>query len=212
MEHRQMLYLAMRISMESGIRIGSLRQMRWSHVSANPTLSPEDQKVWCLIEVPAENTKTGRWYELSAPVVAHLDQLRKITQPKRNSDLLFTNRKTGKPFSDRLWRDGLFEAMVEAGLAQWSEGDSNNLRKIDIHSGKTLSWYSFRHTFITLSLERGVPLATLCANCDTSMQYVEQHYFHYDAKRATDKLSTGRLRLKTAIGNDWMKDAWVGDA
>ena len=102
--------------------------------------------------------------------------------------------------------------MVEAGLAQWSEDDSNNLRKIDIHSGKTLSWYSFRHTFITLSLERGVPLATLCANCDTSMQYVEQHYFHYDAKRATDKLSTGRLRLKTAIGNDWMKDAWVGDA
>ena len=102
--------------------------------------------------------------------------------------------------------------MVEAGLAEWSEGDSNNLRKIDIHSGKTLSWYSFRHTFITLSLERGVPLATLCANCDTSIQYVQQHYFHYDAKRATDKLSTGRLRLKTAIGNDWMKDSWVGDA
>ena len=206
MEHRQMLYLAMRISMESGIRIGSLRQMRWSHVSANPTLSPEDQKVWCLIEVPAENTKTGRWYELSAPVVAHLDQLRKITQPKRNSDLLFTNRKTGKPFSERLWRDGLFEAMVEAGLAQWSEDDSNNLRKIDIYSGKTLSWYSFRHTFITLSLERGVPLATLCANCDTSMQYVEQHYFHYDAKRATEKLSAGRKRLRVAMSNEWMKD------
>jgi hypothetical protein len=38
---------------------------------------------------------------------------------------------------------------------------------------------------------------------------VQQHYFHYDAKRAIDKLSTGRKRLKTAIGNDWMKDIWV---
>ena len=154
MEHRQMLYLAMRISMESGIRIGSLRQMRWSHVSANPTLSPEDQKVWCLIEVPAENTKTGRWYELSAPVVAHLDQLKKIARPKSKSDLLFTNRKTGKPFSDRLWRDGLFEAMVEAGLAQWSEGDSNNLRKIDIHSGKP---------------SPGIPSATPSSRCPWSV-------------------------------------------
>ena len=157
-----MLYLAMRISMESGIRIGSLKKMRWSHISHNKTLSAEDQKVWCLIEVPAENTKTGRWYELSAPVVAHLDQMKKIAQPKSKSDLLFTNRKTGKPFSDRLWRDGLFEAMVEAGLARWSEGDSNNLRKIDIHSGKTLSWYSFRHTFITEGSGRGGARCVFC--------------------------------------------------
>ena len=58
--HRQMLYLAMRISMESGIRIGSLRKMRWGHISENKTLSKEDQQIWCLVEVPAENTKTGR--------------------------------------------------------------------------------------------------------------------------------------------------------
>jgi hypothetical protein len=31
------------------------------------------------------------------------------------------------------------------------------------------------------------------------------------SKRAIDKLSTGRKRLKTAIGNDWMKDTWVDD-
>ncbi len=31
----------------SSSRCGSRRQMRWSHVSANPTLSTEDQNVWC---------------------------------------------------------------------------------------------------------------------------------------------------------------------
>ena len=41
--HREMLYLAMRISMESGIRIGSLRQMRWDHITENKTLSKEER-------------------------------------------------------------------------------------------------------------------------------------------------------------------------
>ena len=66
--HRHMLYLAMRVSMESGIRIGSLRKMRWGHITENKTLSKEDQQIWCLVDVPAENTKTGRWYQLSAPI------------------------------------------------------------------------------------------------------------------------------------------------
>lgn len=55
--HRQMLYLAMRISMETGIRIGSLRKIRWSHISENKTLSEENRKNWCIVEVPAEIPK-----------------------------------------------------------------------------------------------------------------------------------------------------------
>ena len=38
------------------------------------------------------------------------------------------------------------EAMVEAGLANWADDDSNDCRKIDVDTGKTLTWYSFRHT------------------------------------------------------------------
>ena len=211
-DHRQMLYLAMRISMESGIRIGSLRKMRWSHISVNKTLSKEDQKIWCLVEVPAENTKTGRWYELSAPIVRHLEHLRQITKPTKNNDLLFTNQRTGEALSARIWGDGLKEMLVEAGLATWSADDSNNCRKVDVGTGKSLTWYSFRHTWITLALERGVPIATVCNNCDTSIQYVQEHYFHYDAKRATGALSTGRKRvLKGGLGIDWMRDPYVND-
>ena len=40
-DYLQMLYLAMRISMGSGIRIGSLQKMRWSHISDNQTLSEQ---------------------------------------------------------------------------------------------------------------------------------------------------------------------------
>ena len=210
--HRMMLYLAMRISMESGIRIGSLRQMRWIHITTNHTLNKEEQKRWCLIEVPAENTKTGRHYELSAPCSRHLEQLREITKPTSKNELLFINLRTKKPLSDRIWRDGLLEMLVESGLAAWAEDDSNNCRKAEIKSGKTLTWYSFRHTYITLALERGVPIATVCANCDTSIQYVQEHYFHYDAARATNALMTGRNYLpKGGSNTDWMKDPYIDD-
>lgn len=207
--HREMLYLAMRISMESGIRIGSLRKMRWSHISKNKTISREEQKVWCIIEVPAENTKTGRWYELSAPVTAHLERLQVITKPKSRKELIFVNQATGKPLSSRIWRDGLLEMLVESGLAVWGHDDSSNQRKISVKSGKTLTWYSFRHTWITFALERGVPITTVCNNCDTSIEYIQEHYFHYDAKRATGALSTGRKRLKAAKMADIEQETFI---
>ena len=75
-----------------------------------------------------------------------------------------------------------------------------------------MTWYSFRHTWITFALERGVPIATVCNNCDTSIQYVQEHYFHYDAKRATDALSTGKKRaLKGGLSIEWMKEPLVQD-
>ena len=100
--------------------------------------------------------------------------------------------------------------LVESGLATWSEDDRNNFRKIEVVSGKTLTWYSFRHSWITFALERGVPIATVCNNCDTSIQYVQEHYFHYDAKRATGALLTGRSRApKGGINTEWMRDPYV---
>lgn len=197
--------------MESGIRIGSLRQMRWSHIAESKTLSVEERKIWCLVEVPAENTKTGRWYELSAPIAFHLERLRSINKPKKKSDLLFCNQRPDKAFNSRTWPDGLLEMLVESGLSSWSAEDSNNCRKAEVRTGKTLTWYSFRHTWITLALERGVPIATVCNNCDTSIQYIQEHDVHYDAKRATEALSTGRKRLKVALGNDWMRDPYIDD-
>jgi len=48
--------------------------------------------------------------------------------------------------------------------------------------------------------------------CGTSIQYVQDHYFQYDAKKATDALATGRGQLKGASGTDWMRDPYVHDS
>ena len=196
--HREIIYWAMRISMDTGIRIGSLKKMRWRDISENTAISKEERKIWVAVDVPAEATKTGRSYRVSAPIARHLQQLRKSTKFIKPDDLLFTNQKLGQPFSDRIWKDSLCEILVEAGLAEWVESDNNNLRKINIYSGKTLTWYSFRHTYITMNLRRGVPVAVVAANTDTSLKYIEEHYFHYRADESTGLLGKGR-KLKGAL-------------
>ena len=89
------------------------------------------------------------------------------------------------------------ELLVEARLADWREDHDSQTKKVIVHSGKTLTWYSFRHTYITMRLSAGVPLPTVAANTDTSMKYIQEHYFHYRADESTEILGKGR-KIKPA--------------
>ena len=162
--------------------------------------------------MPPENTRQAAVTSCQHQLSGTSNTYARSLDTRKRSDLLFTNQRSGAPLSSRIWGDSLKEMLVESGLATWSEDDSNNCRKIEVTSGKTLTWYSFRHSWITFALERGVPIATVCNNCDTSVQYVQEHYFHYDAKRATGALLTGRSRApKGGINTEWMKDAYIND-
>jgi integrase len=66
--HRELIYWAMRISMDTGIRIGSLQKLKWRDMSENTAIPKEERKIWVSIDVPAEATKTGRSYRISAPI------------------------------------------------------------------------------------------------------------------------------------------------
>ena len=80
----------------------------------------------------------------------------------------------------------------KSDLGVWGKDDSNNLRKVDVHSGKSITWYSFRHSYITMRLKAGVPVPVIAANTDTSMKYIQNHYFHYRADESTEILGKGR--------------------
>lgn len=163
--------------MDRGIHPGSPRKIQWRHIS--------------------ENTKTGRSHRCSAPIAKHLKRLRKISKYTKPNDFIFLNQSRGTQISETLWKDSISEAFVEARLAGWSEDDRNNCRKIDVHSGKNITWYSFRHTRITLRLNAGTPVPVIAANCDTSMKYIEEHYFHYRAAEQTEILGKGGKSLQS---------------
>ena len=149
--------------MDTGIRPGALRKMKWKHISENTAISKEERKIWVVIDVPPENSKTGRYYRISAPVARYLEGMRKVSKHKKPDDFLFCNQQTTQPFSERIWKDSLAEVLVESRLGDWGKDDSNNLRKVDIHSGKNITWYSFRHSYITMRLKAGVPVPVIAA-------------------------------------------------
>ena len=216
MDHRNMFYWAMRIAMDSGMRIGSLKKLKWKHIDENAALPEEQKKSWCCIDVPAENTKTGIAYRCTAPIVKHLNEIRKFTKYKRPNDFVFTNQYFTEPkqWSTRIWEDYLKEVLVESRLANWAEESKRGRRlKIDIHSGKNLTFYSFRHTHITMRLKAGTPLAIVAANTNTSMKYIEEHYYHYRSDESAEELSMGReKRIKPTIaGVDWINQVEVED-
>ena len=62
------------------------------------------------------------------------------------------------------------------------------------------------------SKERGVPIATVCNNCDTRIKNVLDHYFQYETKRANDGLATDRGQLKGTTGTEWMRSPYFHDS
>ena len=143
---------------------------------------------------------------------AHLQKIRNISKFTNPDDLIFINQLRGKPFSERIWKDGLYEMLVEARLADWAPDDSNNARKVKVHSGKNLTWYSFRHTHITFRLNAGTPIPIIASNCNTSMKYIEDHYYHYRTAEQTDALGKGRKilpRAKEHLG--WVDELFTAE-
>ena len=79
-------------------------------------------------------------------------------------DYIFANQDSGKQISERIWQNNLCELLVEVRLPDWRDNHDSQTKKVIVHSGKTLTWYSFRHTYITMRLLAGVPLPTVAAN------------------------------------------------
>lgn len=47
---------------------------------------------------------------------------------------------------------------------------------------------------------------SVAASSDTSIKYIEEHYFHYRAELSTQTLAKGRNTLKAATGDlEWLQ-------
>ena len=61
---------------------------------------------------------------------------------------------------------------------------------LDPITGRKRGIYSFRHTYATLLVTSGrVSPAELGANMGTSLPMIDRHYYHFDPKKAADRLA-----------------------
>ena len=98
-------------------------------------------------------------------------------------------------FSWRIWSENLIDMMIEADLATLNPKSSTNCRSMIVNTGKDLSWYSFRHSFITWRLNAGMNIQEVAAYCDTSIEYIQKHYYHPDLvdEKMIENLELGRF-------------------
>ncbi len=192
MKHRIMVFFAYKLNMETGIRCGALAKLKWKDIQKISKSSKRDDKVYRLIKVRSETNKTRHFYEVVAPVAYFLSKIRNETKWRKKDDYIFANQKTGKMWSERIWVSNLYHLLIEAGLADRNQETVNDA--VIMKNGKKISRYSFRHTFITRRLRDGMPIGKVAQFCDTSVEYIEKHYDHFDAQhpKNIDDLELGR--------------------
>ena len=182
--NRQVLYNSILIMTNSMLRVGTLRNLVWSDLDVAENIPKEEQARHHIIRVRKEACKTGVARTVMTPTVEYFDRIRKLRgipkQPKsrfphipaeyRNHLILTKSRnpeeRMGNGTFDRCWAEIKDLCVTKKGY--W--GDKN------------VSWYSFRHTGISLYINRGISPIQLSRLAGTGLSNIEQVYYHHEAE------------------------------
>ena len=193
--NRRLCYNSILIMSNSLMRIGELKGLRWMDLEVNPNLSKDDQKIGHLIRIRKENTKTGQSRTIQSPTVKRFNAIRELCEipkvrgssfphipPEYKSRYIFhiynhPETKIGTNSWDRIWK----EIKELCANRYWNM--------------KNITWYSFRHTGISFSVSRGVPLLFLSRNAGTGLKYIQDVYYHHESesKATWDTLNQNRV-------------------
>ncbi len=183
------------ISYNTGMRPNEILQLKWSDVSINITDTKENQKVFRILKVRSENSKTGRMRSVNGPVGRRLERL-KETYEKLGffcgpDQYIFRNthpRKKGQnvPYHNIVFTKRLTQVLEETGLK----------KELD-ESGRHISLYSSRHFYTTLRLQNGLNIHLLSKQLGTSTSYIDSTYSHIQVETNTERITQGMSLLKT---------------
>jgi len=184
----------MGIAYSTGMRPKELLGLTWNDVRENITDTKENQTIFRLLEVRANNSKTGKKRVVNAPVARRLQRLEKVYKTigmsKAPQDFIFRNptwERQGKniPYGQPAFTKRLASALIEAGIKE-------NLER----TGRNITLYSSRHFYTTLRLQNGLNIHLLARQLGTSTTYIDQTYSHIQIEQNTEKISQGMSLIK----------------
>lgn len=183
------------ISYNTGMRPNEILQMKWGDISVNITDTEENKKVFRILKVRSENSKTGKSRSVNGPVGRRLERL-KVTYENLGFECnpdqyVFKNthpRKKGEnvPYYKTSFTDKLDKVLTECGLQKSLETD---FRRITL--------YSSRHFYTTLRLQNGLDIHLLSKQLGTSTKYIDDTYSHIQVETNTERITEGMSLLKT---------------
>ena len=183
------------ISYNTGMRPSEILRLKWGDVSINITDTKENQKIYRILKVRSENSKTGRMRSVNGPVGRRLERLKetyeKLGFTCSPDQYIFKNthpKKKGEnvPYHNIVFTKRLSEVLEETGLKE----------ELD-ESGRTITLYSSRHFYTTLRLQNGLDIHLLSKQLGTSTNYIDRTYSHIQVETNTERITQGMSLLKT---------------
>ena len=195
--NRKVLYNSILIMTNSLLRVGTLRNLVWNDLDVAENIPKEEQDRYHIIRVRRETVKTGEPRVVMSPTVEYFDRIRELAgipkQPKsrfphipaeyRNMPILSKKRnieeRMGQGTFERCWKEIKELCSIKKGY--WGN--------------KNITWYSFRHTGISLCINRGISPIQLSRLAGTGLANIEQVYYHHEAesKATWEALSQNRI-------------------
>ena len=180
--NRKVLYEAIKVMSNSLLRIGELRQIKWSDLEIAHNLDKKDQKISHLIRVRKEISKKGEPRTVISPTVACFDVLRELQGIKKQPRSVWPH--IPPEHRDQLVLTKARNHEEPLGMGTWNRcwQEIKELCADRYWGNKNITWYSFRHTGITFAVARKVPHLPLAKFAGTGVRYVEAVYYHYEAE------------------------------
>ena len=175
--HRHMLRCYILLVLNTGLRVGECRHIRWHDISVSKNSDNEDVPIIYIDQnyskVQKGNRRLDRVLGRNSGLLAlqrFRDYLISIGEKPEGDRFIFCSPE-GKPINH--FREGFQAVLKEAGVEK------------DIF-GNPYVIYSLRHTYITLRLKHGdMTIHQLAKNTRTSVAMIEQHY---DSTENTDHI------------------------
>ena len=152
------------------MRVGELKQMKWSDVlKLTPATTELGRKVTLVsFKVRAETSKNRVSREVLTRGGEYFMRLKTNAKFTTPDDLLFTNKTGTHPLGQRELYKHWYAIMKGIG--------------IDNHKTRKLSYYSLRHFGITTRIRAMESIFTIANTAGTSVGHIESHYGHIDKK------------------------------
>lgn len=183
------------ISYNTGMRPKEILGLTWGDVSVNISDTKENQKIFRLLKVKSENSKTGKMRSVNSPVGRRLQRLKesyeKLGMKVEPNHFIFRNptwerQNKNTPYHQKVFSDRLEKVLKETGIQE----------ELD-KTGRRITLYSSRHFYTTLRLQNGLDIHLLSKQLGTSTTYIDETYSHIQVETNTERITKGMSLIKT---------------
>ena len=192
---RMMLTQYMLILVNTGIRVGEARSLKWSDIDSQKRMEHGIEVEDIILSVGGK-TERRDVVAKSADVKEYLGRIWEL----RKSEIIESTKNDKEPMTEPSLSEPVFANKNGQAILSLKKGFESFLKSMKLHQnsdGTNRTLYSLRHTYATFRLSHGVDVYKLAQNMGTSVEMIERHYGHTTNRgNASDLTRVARSETK----------------